>query len=220
MSQEETTGLEVPGILMRLTQYDTVPKKAPETLCPNIKKTQTAVADDGQTPSQLALYFLSDVRPLISSSDLYDKDAAKQDADASVVWVVCSFINGRKRNTSPATTNVSHLLSHAPASGSQLVINGSSPRLDKQDDYHAWYDEEHGPMLSLVPGWNENKRYRLEKSYGHVETASFYGANFYDAVNGLGGPEWKASTNTEWTQRVRGNHAKPNIRRVWKIQQG
>jgi hypothetical protein len=71
---------------------------------------------------------------------------------------------------------------------------------------------------SLVPGWNENKRYRLEKSYGDVETASFYGFNFYDVENGLGGPEWKASTDTEWTQRVRSNHAKPNIRRMWKIQ--
>lgn len=215
---EEDTTKKVPGLLMRLVQSSSNPERPPQTICPNVEKVWTAVAGDGQTPSQLTLYFLSDVRPLVSSSHLYHNDLASQGADGTLAWVVCSFINGRDKDTSSNTANVSHLLSHTPAEGSQLVINGSSPRPDKEDDYHGWYNEEHGPMLSLVPGWNENRRYRLEKSYGDVETASFYGFNFYDAENGLGGPEWKASTNTEWTRRVRSNHAKPNVRRVWKIQ--
>ncbi|KAM0711870.1 hypothetical protein Q7P35_001240 [Cladosporium inversicolor] len=213
---EENSKMAVPGLLMRLTQSSSHAHRSPQTPCPNILQVWTAIADDGKAPHQLTLYHLSDVRPLLSSSDLYDSDVLSHGEETSLAWVVCSFINGRSKDETK--TSSTHLLSHSPAEGSKLVINGSSPRPDKEHDYHGWYNEEHGPMLSLVPGWNENQRYRLEKNYGDVETASFYGFNYYDEENGLGGPEWKASTNTEWTQRVRNNHEKPNIRRVWKIE--
>lgn len=213
---EQSSETAIPGLLMRLTSSHAISTQKPPFS--NILQVWTAVADDEKVPHQLTLYHLSDVRPVLSSSDLYDRDAALQGGDASLAWVVCSFINGRSKDDSRSQTSPTHLLSHNPARGSKLVINGSSPRLDKEHDYHSWYNEEHGPMLSLVPGWNENQRYCLEKSYGDVETASFYGFNYYDEKNGLGGPEWKASTNTEWTQRVRSNHEKPNIRRIWKIE--
>jgi hypothetical protein len=215
---EANSETAVLGLLMRLAQSSSQALQSPQTICPNILQVWIAVADDGKAPHQLTLYLLSDVRPLLSSSDLYDKDLALHGKESSLAWVVCSFINGRSKDDPRTEMSSSHLLSHRPAQGSKLVINGSSPRPDKEHDYHGWYNEEHGPMLSLVPGWNENQRYRLEKSYGDVETASFYGFNYYDEHNGLGGPEWRASTNTEWTQRVRSNHEKPNIRRVWKVE--
>jgi len=214
----ENTNTETPGLLMRLAQSKVVASQKQQPPCPNVLQVWTATADDGKAPAQLTLYLLSDVSPLLSSSDLYDRDVTLHDDDKSLAWVVCSFINGRSKNDPPQKSSLTHHLSHTPAHGSKLVINGSSPRLDKEDDYHGWYNEEHGPMLSLVSGWNENQRYHLEKSYGNVETASFYGFNYYNEHNGLGGPEWQASTNTEWTQRVRSNHEKPNIRRVWKVQ--
>lgn len=213
---EQSSETTIPGLLMRLTNSHAIPMTQP--LFSDILQIWTAVADDEKAPNQLTLYHLSDVGPLLSSSDLYDRDALSHGNDASLAWVVCSFINGRSKDDPRSKMSTNHLLSHRPAQGSRLVINGSSPRSDKEHDYHGWYNDEHGPMLSLVPGWNENQRYRLEKSYGDVETAKFYGFNYYDEQNGLGGPEWKASTNTEWTQRVRSNHEKPNIRRVWKIE--
>lgn len=211
------TQFDAPGLLMRVVEGTSDLAIAPKQPCPNIDGVCTGTEDDQSSRSLLALYFLSDVRPLISSSDLYDQDVASQNTGTSVSWVVCSFINGRVKDKSSPNEGPSHRLSHRPAEGSRLVINGSSPRSEKEDDYNQWYDQEHGPMLSAVPGWNENKRYRLEKTYGDIETASFYGFNFYDAENGLGGPEWKASTNTEWTKRVRSNHTKANVRRVWTI---
>jgi hypothetical protein len=214
---EENSETPIPGLLMRLASPHAI--ATPQSLFSDALQIWTAVADDEKAPHQLTLYHLSDVRPLLSSSDLYDKDAASHGGDASLAWVVCSFINGRSKDDSVSKTGSSHLLSHKPSQGSKLVINGSSPRPDKEHDYHGWYNEEHGPMLSLVPGWNENQRYRMEKNYGDIETGKFYGFNYYDEQNGLGGPEWKASTNTEWTQRVRSNHEKPNIRRVWKVEQ-
>lgn len=191
---------------------------APTSPCPNIQKTYTAVADDNEKPSRLALYVLSDITPLLASSDLYEADK-KANSDLSLSWVVCGFVNGRDKGA-PATDapSTSHPLTHEPVPGSKLVINGSTPRPDKESDYHAWYNEEHGPGLSIVPGWNAARRYSLQKTFGDVETANFYGFNYYDEESGLGGPIWQSSTKTEWTFRIRENAAKPNIRRVWRIE--
>ena len=221
----DSTNDPIPGALMRQVELANAPGSkqssssiiAPEAPCPNIEGIYTAVADDGKKPSHLALYILSDIRPLLSSTQLYDEDCQAMGSKATVAWVICSFVNGRSGNTPPEETSTIQPLTHTPAEGSEIVINGSTPRPDKEADYHGWYNEEHGPLLAKVPGWNENRRYKQEKTYGDVETANFYGVNFYDAENGLGGPVWQASTGTEWTQRIRSNAAKPNIRRVWRV---
>lgn len=215
---EGNADMKTPGILMRLMQANSDVRQTTQVPCPDVLQVLKAAADDGKATNQLALYLVDDIRPLLSSSQLYDRDAETHEAGNALAWVVCSFINGYSNDNPPHGASVTHLLSHTPAQGSKLVINGSSPRPDKVNDYHDWYNKEHGPMLSLVPGWNECQRYRFEKAYGDVETASFYGFNYYDEQNGLGGPEWKASTDTEWTRRVRNNHEKPNVRRVWKIE--
>jgi hypothetical protein len=212
----------VPGVLMRLASPSADgtdrTKLAPSAPCPNIQKMYTAVADDGEKPERLALYVLSDISPLVSSSELYDTDKTAN-SDLNISWVVCGFINGRDKGSSPTEPpSTAHSLTHSPVPGSKIVINGSTPRPDKESDYHDWYNEEHGPGLSIVPGWNAARRYSLEKTYGDLETAHFYGFNYYDEESGLGGPIWQKSTKTEWTFRIRGNAAKPNIRRVWKIE--
>ena len=65
-------------------------------------------------------------------------------------------------------------------------------------------------------GTSEVRRYKLERVFGEAETAAFYGVNFYDEKNGLGGPEWQAGV-TEWSMRIRSHAAKPNIRRTWRL---
>jgi hypothetical protein len=171
-------------------------------------------ANDTHTPSKNAVYILSDISAILDSSLEYERDVKAHCAElASISWVICAFINGRDK--APAK-GVQHGLETPPDPGSIIVTNGATPRADKERDYHDWYDQEHGNKLTLVPGWNAARRYRLVKSYGEAETASFYGFNYYDETNGLGGPEWKAGV-TEWTLRIRSNAAKPNIRRVWKV---
>lgn len=213
--------MSVPGILMRLVQpRDGANPPAdsgtsPIAPCPNVEAIQVMEANDEAKPSRNTIYFLSDITPLLSSPSKYDEDVGAHGSTLeSVAWVICSFINGRDA-TNPGADNVAHLLPQAPVAGSVLVANGSTPRPDKEQDYHDWYDQEHGEKLTHVPGWNSARRYKLEKVYGEAETANFYGLNYYDEVNGLGGPEWKAGV-TEWTMRIRSNAAKPNVRRVWR----
>ena len=212
----------MPGVLMRLVEPNQGDTKSaqlsPQSPCPNVQNIYTAAADDDEKPSRLTLYILSDIDPLHALSEFYDNDV-KANPGLTISWVVCGFINGRD-NGAPTTDDPStvHPLSHEPAAGSKLVINGSTPRPDKETDYHEWYNVEHGPGLAIVPGWNAARRYSLQRTFGEIETANFYGFNYYDEESGLGGPVWHKSTKTEWTFRIRANAAKPNIRRVWRIE--
>jgi hypothetical protein len=203
--------MAVPGIVMRLSEglsSTTLP-------LPGIEALYTLRADDNEKPRNNTVYFLNDISPLLSAKNQYDDDSATNN---NVSWIICSFINGRDISTpkdgAPQTSP--HKLPTPAALESVLVVNGSTPRPDKEADYHAWYDQEHGAKLTQVPGWTAARRYVHVKSYGASETASFYGLNFYEEENGLGGPEWKAGV-TDWTLRIRSNAAKPNIRRVWKV---
>ncbi|OAA68633.1 hypothetical protein SPI_00828 [Niveomyces insectorum RCEF 264] len=229
------TSTPTPGVLMRLVQPRegvTVPASAltPPAPCPHVQATWTTVAQDGEKPTHNTIYFVSDIGPLVTKSeaassggggdDLYAADVrAHADTLASVSWVVLAFVNGRVRDgpTSSVLTTSTPLVAPAPATGSVIVFNGGTPRPDKVDDYHAWYDQEHGAKLTHVPGWQTMRRYRLAKAYGDAEAASFYGMNAYDAENGLGGKEWQAGV-TEWTLRIRSQAARPNLRRVWTMQ--
>ncbi|SPO06779.1 uncharacterized protein DNG_09473 [Cephalotrichum gorgonifer] len=216
--------MAVPGVLMRLVEprATTLASSDSTFVPPNVEATQFLEANDSQKPSQNAVYYLSDISPLLSTSSAYDEDVRAHGSElTSISWVVCSFINGRDgphlgSGSDITSSSVEYTMSGPPATGSVVVINGSTPRPDKEQEYHDWYDQEHGEKLTLVPGWNSARRYRFEKSYGDVETANFYGFNYYDEKNGLGGPEWKAGV-TEWTLRIRSNAAKPNIRRVWSV---
>jgi hypothetical protein len=216
----EPGAMSTPGILMRLLEPSDYGQFArqeitSESVSTKIRARYVMDLLEGSGPSRCILYILDDINPITVSAAAYEGDLKATASEAATVsWIVCSFINGRDK--SKAGLAPTQDLPRAPALKSTIVINGSTPRPDKEQDYHDWYDQEHGGKLTLVPGWNAVRRYRLAKAYGSVETASFYGVNFYDEENGLGGPEWKASV-TEWSLRIRSNAAKPNLRRVWGV---
>lgn len=89
---EENAERPTPGLLVRLAQSSSQALRPPQTPCPNILQVWTAIADDGETPSQLTLYHLSDVRPLLSSSNLYDKDFVSHGEEASEMFTINPFI--------------------------------------------------------------------------------------------------------------------------------
>jgi hypothetical protein len=205
--------MSVPGVIMRFSDN---PIESPLNI-PGVEAQYVAKADDDKTPSWNTIFFVKDISPLLASSQYYDADVAASREASSPSWVICSYINGRDTAGTVERQTTPHVPPSSPIRGSILVINGSTPREDKENDYHRWYDQEHGGKLTQVPGWRASRRYALSKAYGSVDVAKFYGFNLYDEENGLGGPEWKAGV-TEWTLRIRSNAAKPNIRRVWKVE--
>ena len=209
-----------PGAVMRILQPGEDTKSAadvfdPKAPIPNIEAIYSLDENEPGSTAHNTIYFSSDISPVVENESYYAEDAQACVANGcSVSWVAMSFINGQDK-AGPASAQVPD---RDPPDGTVVVVNGSTPKAEMEQDYHDWYDQEHAGKLGLVPGWQCMRRYKLEKQYGDVETASFYGVNLYDEINGLGGPEWQSSV-TDWTLRIRAQAAKPNVRRVWKLKE-
>lgn len=212
--------MAIPGILMRLSEPldgHSDPAISPASPCPNVQAIHRFVENDSQKPSRNTVYYLSDITPILTSPSAYDEDARTNGpALSSLSWIICSFTNSRDPSNPGLASTANQLHDSPPVPGSVLVSNGYTPKPGTEEEYNAWYDTEHGEKLTHVPGWNSARRYKFEKRYGDTDTSVYYGFNFYDEENGLGGPAWQAGV-TEWTMKIRSNAAKPNMRRVWKV---
>ena len=89
----------------------------------------------------------------------------------------------------------------APAGAGGFLLNAMNVAPEAEKDFNAWYDEEHLPALSAVPGTLLARRYRAEGATG--------GTHKYVAVYHLTKPEvtlsdaWKKAVDTPWSARVR-----------------
>jgi hypothetical protein len=88
-----------------------------------------------------------------------------------------------------------------PAGAGGLLLNAMNVTAEADADFNAWYDEEHLPALSAVPGTLAARRFRSEEAGG--------GSHRYVAIYHLETPEvtlgeaWKAAIDTPWSARVR-----------------
>jgi len=81
-----------------------------------------------------------------------------------------------------------------------LISMTFAPPADKVDDLHAWYLEEHIPMLMRVPGWRRVRRFeQVEGTY-----TSFLALHEIESPGVFGTDEFKAAVGTPWRDRVLG----------------
>lgn len=96
-----------------------------------------------------------------------------------------------------------------PTGAGGLLVNAMNVAPEFEDEFNAWYDEEHIPALSAVPGTLDARRYRS------VEEGA--GVRRYVAIYHLESPEvprgdaWKAAANSPWTDKLR-PHFKDHLR--------
>lgn len=89
----------------------------------------------------------------------------------------------------------------APSNAGGLLLNAMNVTAEAEDDFNAWYDEEHLPALAAVPGTLAARRYRSTEAGG--------GTHKYVAVYHLKTPEvtfsdaWREAVETPWSDRVR-----------------
>jgi len=89
----------------------------------------------------------------------------------------------------------------APAQAGGLLVNAMNVASEAEDDFNAWYDEEHLPALAAVPGTLAARRYRSAvEGDGVRRYAAVYHLESSDVTRG---EAWKTAVDTPWSARVR-----------------
>jgi hypothetical protein len=90
----------------------------------------------------------------------------------------------------------------APQNAGGMLLFAMNVVPEAEADFNAWYDEEHVPRLSAVPGCLSARRFR-------VATAVSEGSQRYLALYHLASPDvcsskaWEEAAVTPWTVKIR-----------------
>jgi pimeloyl-ACP methyl ester carboxylesterase len=103
--------------------------------------------------------------------------------------------------------------------GSSHVLVAAKVTLHGKADksrYEEWFDKEHVPLLSKVPGWRRSRRfsYSVLNENHDVEVL---GLHEYDDPNGLGSEAFLAATSTPWRREIFETAVKEKHRRVYEL---
>ena len=160
--------------------------------------------------------WMGDEQPTLSVAtyDLDSVDVLRSKAYASIAYGNLSVWSKRvtamcKRLLRFEGTQIAPSDAPAPDGGRALLLNAMNVAPEAEDDFNAWYDEEHLVAIARVPGTLAARRYRSTEAGG--------GTHRYVAIYHLASPDvarsaaWKAAADTPWSARVR-PHFRDRIR--------
>ncbi|KAK0388013.1 hypothetical protein NLU13_4257 [Sarocladium strictum] len=176
-------------------------------------------AIDGETPEFAAQYDVTDMKHL--ETDIYTTlraNRTKREAETiGQVDVYRTFYDLIHTRSAPNFVSPENL-SNEEAEGlvaTQVIITLKDAE-GAADAYAKWFIEEHAVMLSKVPGWRRSRLYKTSYLEGATK-AVFFAQHDYDKVNGLGGPEHKASMDTKWRTEVFDKYVADKARREFGL---
>jgi hypothetical protein len=151
-------------------------------------------AAEANGPRYLACYDLEDVSTLRRPEYLRlreEQSPRERDMMARIPFVdrrVYHSIDNGEPWAAPWTEHAPFVLSMAMEPPPELV-----------DDFHAWYAEEHSPMLMEVDGWRRIRRFELVEGTG----ARFLALHELESLDVFETDAYKAAIGTPWRERVR-----------------
>ncbi|KAI3396506.1 hypothetical protein diail_12126 [Diaporthe ilicicola] len=177
-------------------------------------------ATDSQEPHFLAAYDVTSMSHLDTETYtcLRENRSPREAETIGQVDVKRYFYDLVSERKSPLFQPIEQL-TDAEAEGLVLVAventltaaEGAEQALDK------WYEEEHIPMLSKVPGWLRTRRFRTSISLDKNAPLKYLILHEYAKENGLGGPEYKAATSTQWREEIFAKVIGNKHRRTYKL---
>lgn len=163
----------------------------------------TYSALDEQKPEYLAVYELEDYSNINLSRIL--QDAGTKNFDS----VELRLYNLFSEKTSPK-----HALANDVAGDNgerifRTLALQPGPELSVQD-YDDWYEQEHIPLLSIVPGWLKSTRWVLkeassssnQRNEGQKKVSNFLAIHEWESLASFKTDEFKQATNTPWRDRI------------------
>jgi len=97
----------------------------------------------------------------------------------------------------------------APSEGEGLLVFATNVVPEVEDEFNAWYDTEHVPNLSAVPGVLCARRFRSPSADGHKYVATYH----LTAPAVCESEAWKQAAYTPWTRKL-GSHFRDSLRLV------
>jgi hypothetical protein len=141
----------------------------------------------------------------VATYDLDSVDVLRSKAYASIAYGNLSVWSKRvtamcKRLLRFEGTQIAPGDAVAPEGAQALLLNAMNVAPEAEDDFNAWYGQEHLAALAGVPGTLAARRYRSTEANG--------GTHRYVAIYHLESPDvarsmaWKAAVDTPWSARV------------------
>jgi pimeloyl-ACP methyl ester carboxylesterase len=179
-------------------------------------------ATDGQQPHFLAVYDVTSMAHLETPTytDLRANRSPREAATIGQVDVDRKFFDLVATQQSPLFAPIEQL-PDAEAEGLVLVsveVSLKSGVEGAEEAVTKWYEEEHIPMLSKIPGWLRSRVFRtpsvIEGATGEVKIATLHE---YAKENGLEGPEHKAAMSTPWRNDIFAKYIAHKSRRTYEL---
>lgn len=105
----------------------------------------------------------------------------------------------------------------AEGKGNMLVTVCFKIKPGTEEKLNKWYNEEHIDMLSKVPGWRRSRRFVTSSVLNPSDEEKEYLAlHEYAPENGMGGPEFKAATSSDFAKDVYATVVSGRVRRVYE----
>jgi hypothetical protein len=85
-----------------------------------------------------------------------------------------------------------------------MVANAMTPSSDANAtrDFDSWYQEEHIPLLSRVPGWIASRRFEVVKATDESTCPRFLAIHEWESLSAFDTEEFRQATSTPWRSRV------------------
>ncbi|KAK4216455.1 Alpha/Beta hydrolase protein [Rhypophila decipiens] len=180
-------------------------------------------ATDGKEPHFLAAYDVTAMSHLETPTylTLRANRSEREAATIGQVKVDRKFFDLVSSQQSPLFMPIEQL-TNAEAEGLVLVSVEVSLKAGAdiaEKEVIRWYEEEHMPMLSKIPGWLRSRVFRTPSviegaGAGEVKIVTLHE---YAKENGLEGPEHKAAMDTPWRTEVFSKYIGDKSRRTYEL---
>jgi hypothetical protein len=164
-------------------------------------------ATDAETPSWLAIYEIASAS--IASSEPYKALAMQGSEKEKNLIPRLALLNRRVYELLTVKTRPALSTSDLPGKYLFVVTFLVQPELD--EEFNNWYEQEHIPELSKVPGWQRARRYKLDSSvelaHGPAATPENPVHNYltlheWDRDGYVAFPEFTATLITPWSTKM------------------
>ncbi|KAF3390141.1 hypothetical protein DPV78_011478 [Talaromyces pinophilus] len=173
-----------------------------KTLIPGLLAATTYSALDEQKPEHLVVYEFSDSSDINLAQILKNAESKNFDSVELRVYTLYS------EKTSPKHTHANVAGDNGERVFRTLALQ-PGPNLPVQD-YNDWYEQEHIPLLSVVPGWLKSTRWVLKEaaSSSHAKgqeekkLSHFLAIHEWESMASFKTEEFMQATNTPWRNRI------------------